>query len=62
MRSGTPSLDLERQHLQSQLDEITAARNAIDQNLLRAEALAEKLRDKLEKDIDDSFDEDKPQN
>ena len=56
------SLDSERQHLQSQLDEVTAARAAIDQNLLRAEALAEKLRDKLEKEIDDSFDEDKPQN
>ena len=56
------SLDSERQHLQSQLDEVAAARNAIDQNLLRAEALAEKLREKLEKYLDDSFDDDKPQN
>lgn len=56
------SLDAERRNLQSQLDEVTAARNAVGLNLQRAESLAEKLRDKLDKDIDDSFDEEKPQN
>lgn len=56
------SLDAERRNLDSLLNEVTAARNAVDQNLQRAESLAAKLRDKLDKDIDDSFEDQKPEN
>lgn len=56
------SLDAERRNLESLLNEVTTARSAVDQNLQRAEALAAKLRDKLDKDIDDSFEDQKPEN
>lgn len=53
------SLDAEKQSLQSLLNDVTTTRAALDQSLLKSDALVEKLRDKLEKDIDDSL-TDKP--
>lgn len=53
------SLDAEKQSLLSLLNDVTTTRAALDQGLLKADALVEKLRDKLEKDIDDSL-TDKP--
>ena len=53
------SLDAEKQSLQSLLNDVTTTRAALDQSLLRSDALVDKLREKLEKDIDDSL-TDKP--
>jgi hypothetical protein len=54
------SLDAEKRNLQSLLTEITATRSSLDQNVQRADALVEKIRTKLEKDIDDALNPDKP--
>lgn len=54
------SLDAEKRNLQSLLTEITATRTSLDQSVQRADALVEKIRTKLEKDIDDALDSDKP--
>ena len=53
------SLDAEKQSLQSLLNDVTSTRAALDQSLLKSDALVDKLREKLEKDIDASL-EDKP--
>jgi len=53
------SLDAEKQSLLSLLNDVTTTRAAIDQSLLKSDALVDKLREKLEKDIDDSL-TDKP--
>ena len=53
------SLEAEKQSLVSLLNDVTTTRAAIDQSLLKSDALVEKLREKLEKDIDDSL-TDKP--
>jgi hypothetical protein len=54
------SLDSEKQNLQALLSEIQSTRASLSLNLVKSDALVEKLRSKLEKDIDDSFkDEDK---
>lgn len=54
------SLDAEKRNLQSLLTEISATRASLEQNVLRADALVEKLRVKLEKDIDAALDADDP--
>jgi hypothetical protein len=54
------SLDAERRNLQSMLNEIIASRTSLENNLLRADALVEKLRVKLEKDIDNALSSDEP--
>ncbi|HEY2866675.1 MAG TPA: hypothetical protein VGJ02_06255, partial [Pyrinomonadaceae bacterium] len=48
-------LDAEKQSLQSLLNDVTTTRAALDQSLLRSDALVDKLREKLEKDIDDAL-------
>jgi hypothetical protein len=47
----------ERQNLQNLLIQIQASRANLDANVQRADALVEKLRFKLEKDIDDALTE-----
>jgi hypothetical protein len=54
------SLDAERRNLQTLLNDVVAARAALDADVLRSDALVEKLRNKLEKDIDDSLNDDTP--
>lgn len=49
------SLDAERRNLQFLVGEIQNTRNTITLNLQKSEAMVEKIRAKLEKDIDDSF-------
>ncbi len=49
------SLDAERRNLQSLLTDIQATRNDINLNLQKSEIMVEKIRIKLEKDIDESF-------
>lgn len=49
------SLAAERSNLQSLLSEIQSTRTNLNQNLQRSETLVEKLRAKLEKDIDDAL-------
>jgi hypothetical protein len=49
------SLESERQNLQSLLTSIQATRATLETNLQRAEVILDKLRNKLEKDIDDSL-------
>lgn len=59
------NLDAERSNLQNLLTEIQRTRSNLDQNVTRADALVEKLRLKLEKDIDDALADDpelRPQN
>ena len=54
------SLDGEKRNLQSLLTEITATRSNLDQSVQKADALVEKIRAKLEKDIDDALDPNNP--
>jgi hypothetical protein len=49
------SLEGEKRNLTALLDEIRVARENISANLLRADQMVERLRERLEKDIDDSF-------
>jgi hypothetical protein len=49
------SLDAERTNLQALLNEIQINRANLNTNLLRADAMVEKLRTKLEKEIDDAL-------
>ncbi len=49
------SLAAERQNLESLLSEIQTTRTNITFNLQKSDVMVEKLRTKLEKDIDDSF-------
>ncbi len=51
------SMEGERQNLQNLLIQIQASRANLDANVQRADALVEKLRFKLEKDIDDALTE-----
>lgn len=52
------SLEAERSNLQVLLTEIQKNKTAIDTNLQRADALVERLRVKLEKEIDTALDDD----
>lgn len=52
------SLEAERTNLQSLLTEIQKNRAAVDLNLQRADALVERLRVKLEKEIDTALEDD----
>ncbi len=54
------SLDADRQNLQALLNEIQTTRAGLASNLAKSDALVDKLRAKLEKDIDDSFKDDTP--
>ncbi|MEO6049979.1 MAG: hypothetical protein ABIP78_01425 [Pyrinomonadaceae bacterium] len=54
------SLDAERKNLQALQSEIQTTRTNINFNLQKAEVMVEKLRTKLEKDIDDSLLKDDP--
>jgi hypothetical protein len=54
------SLEAERRNLQTLLNDIVATRSNLDQNVLRADAMVEKLRTKLEKDIDEAIDSKEP--
>jgi len=54
------SLTTEKQNLTNLSNEISATRNRLEQDILRAEALVEKIRAKLEKDIDDALASDQP--
>jgi hypothetical protein len=49
------NLDVERRNLQALLAEIQAARANLETNVVRADQLVEKLRARLEKDIDDAL-------
>lgn len=53
------SLDAERKNLQSLLAQVQATRAVMDQNVERSDQLVEKLRVKLEADIDKSLDDGK---
>jgi hypothetical protein len=53
-------LESERKNLQALLAEIQATRSALEQSVVRSDALVEKLRTKLEGDIDKALDADKP--
>lgn len=59
--SRRKSLESERANLQTLLTEIQRNRTAVDLNLQRADALVERLRVKLEKEIDTALD-DEPEN
>jgi hypothetical protein len=54
------SLDAEHANLQDLLNQIQATKATLAVNLAKSETLVEKLRSKLEKDIDDSFKDDNP--
>lgn len=49
------SLELEKQNLQTLLTEVQKNRTNLEQNLLRSDSLVERLRAKLDKDIDDAL-------
>ncbi|MER3429460.1 MAG: hypothetical protein C4325_01705 [Blastocatellia bacterium] len=51
------SLELERQNLNLLLSEVTKAKASLENNLSRSEALVERLRARLEKEIDRSLEE-----
>jgi len=52
------SLTAERTNLQNLLAEITRTRASLESNLLRADALVDRMRSRLEKDIDDALTDD----
>lgn len=49
------NLDVEKRNLQSLLTEIQSTRANLESNVVKADQLVEKLRTKLEKDIDDAL-------
>jgi len=51
------SLELERQNLNNLLTEVLKARASLETNLSRSEALVERLRARLEKEIDSALDD-----
>jgi len=53
------SLDVERRNLESLLTQIQTNRTALEESVLRADALVEKVRSKFEKEIDDALADDK---
>ena len=54
------SLELEKRNQEALLIEVQKNRNNIEQSLQRADALVEKLRVRIEKEIDDALGEDEP--
>lgn len=54
------SLDAERRNLQQLLTDIQSTRSTLAANLEKADSLVDRLRTKLEKEIDDSFLKDEP--
>lgn len=52
------SLESERANLQALLEQIQRSKQTVQRNLVRAEDLVEKLRTKLEQEIDEAFAED----
>ena len=54
------SLDAERKNLQSLLTDVVNAHATLDSDILRSDGLIEKLRARLEKDIDDALNSDRP--
>jgi len=54
------SLDAERRNLQNLLNDVITARTNLDADLVRSDALIEKLRVRLDKDIDDALNSDQP--
>ena len=60
--SRRKSLMAERTNLQSLLSEIESTRASLNNNLQRSEIMVERLREKLEKDIEDSFLDTRPNN
>ncbi len=55
------AVNAEKTNLTNLLNQIVQTRSSIDQNLLRADQMVERLRSKLEKDIDDAIaDEQQP--
>jgi hypothetical protein len=56
------SLDTERRNLQSLLVEVQANRAALEQTVVKADQLVEKLRTKMESDIDKALDDDSKDN
>jgi hypothetical protein len=55
------SLDAEKRNLSNLLNEIVATRTRLDGDVLRSDALVEKLRAKLEQDIDNALNSDQPE-
>jgi len=55
------SLDAERRNLQNLLNDVVTARTNLDADLVRSDALIEKLRVRLDKDIDDALNSDQPE-
>lgn len=49
------TLETEKRNLESLLNQITASRIVLEQNLQKADMLVEKLREKLEKEIDENL-------
>jgi hypothetical protein len=56
------SLLAEKANLETLLNQIQATRANLDASVQRSDAMVEKLRAKMEKDIDDSLNDDKPEN
>ena len=56
--SRKKSLEIERSNLQNLLNEIQRTKTSLDQNVQKADAMVEKLRNKLEKDIDTALTDD----
>jgi hypothetical protein len=52
------SLDSEKRNLQTLLNEVVTTRTRLDNDLLRSDALVEKLRAKLEQDIESALADD----
>ncbi len=60
--SRRKSLEAERLNLQALLTNIQSTRSTLTANLEKADSLVERLRTKLEKEIDDSFLKEEPEN
>ena len=55
------SLEAEQKNLQSLLNDVVTARTNLDTDILRSDALIDKLRARLDKDINDALDSDQPE-
>jgi TolA-binding protein len=51
------ALESERRNLESLMSQITLSRTSLEENVFKADSLVQKLRTKLEKDIDDALTE-----
>jgi hypothetical protein len=49
------NLDIEKRNLQDLVTQIQSTRSSLELNVVKADQLVEKLRTKLEKDIDDAL-------